>query len=88
MNYEDTFVIQNRRYALIVYRDPQKKPELYDLRSDPEELHNIANSHRQIVKQYRDVLIRAAVPELLLPSPFMQIPYGNTQQQLIRSGYF
>ena len=88
MNYEDTFVIQSRRYALVRYRDRFAKPELYDLITDPGETHNVAKDHPQIVKRYTDVLIKEVAPELLLPPSFMPIPYGNNQQKLIRSGYF
>lgn len=85
---EYRFIIQNRHYALIRYRDSQETVELYDLISDPNELHNIASKYPQIVKRYTRLLIQDVAPELLLPNGYMRIPNESNQKNLIKNGYF
>ena len=90
INENNVFVLQNRRYALIVYKDRAVKPELYDLIRDPGEQHDIASKHPDIVNQYMRFFVQThVVPELSIPTPdVLPIPADIYKKDLIRSGYF
>lgn len=85
---EYTFVIQSKRYALIKYRYNKKAPELYDLKNDPKEIHNIASKYPQIVSRMTQLLTQDVAPELQLPGGYITIPNETNQKDLIKDGYF
>ena len=90
MNYTDVFIIQNKRYALVVYyKYPRIKPELYDLFADPAQQHDIAFTHQDIVKQLTRLLtLTHVIPELRLSPATSPIPPSVNKKDIIRNGYF
>ncbi len=89
INDNDEFVIQNNRYAAVFYRNPRLNPELYDVRTDPTEQHDIVALYPHIMQQFYWQLKKNSISEPLIPPIHdTQIPSGVNKQDLIRSGYF
>lgn len=67
-SYFGNHAVRTRDWRLIIYEDGAK--ELYDHRTDPEELTNLANDpdHQKIVEQLSEWIPKEGIPEFRVPS--------------------
>jgi arylsulfatase A-like enzyme len=65
------------------------KLELYDLRHDPSEKHNVARLHPDLTRKYLDQILewRASQPKLAMPESAMVTPTPEHIQRLKALGY-
>jgi arylsulfatase A-like enzyme len=82
--------IQNERYKLILNEESSGSTsiELYDLRADPGERHNIAEDHEDLVAQLRKKLMNWRSSRESASNPAEPIKLGPEHERMLRSlGY-
>ena len=82
--------IQNERYKLILYNENGGRTsiELYDLRTDLDERHNIAQDRQDLVVQLREQLVNWRANRTSVSKPAETIELGTEHERMLRSlGY-